>query len=184
MVFTVLPLFVLFTLSHGAIYISRGFGDGDVVFPKPDGSILPPHCSHFRAACRAEAEGRYEDAFKVYESKYEECGSHGWSIEGGSRGSLSFVVFKTTPCGLRVAVKRLTDPKECNILKLMTSKESQAACPGCFPAYYYFSNATKACYSEHVYSPLGFEQFLPIRQDLLIPRRLRCVLFVSRCNSV
>lgn len=55
------------------------------------------------------------------------------------------VVLKTTPCGLPVAIKRNT-PKECNLLRALAA----AASGKLFPAYYYYSNTTYACYSEHL----------------------------------
>lgn len=170
-----LCLISLFTVLNASAYISKDFDDGDVVFPKPAGTILPRHCSNFDAACRAEAEERYEDAFQIYESKYEECGSHGWNITGGAGGSTSFVIFKTTPCGLHVALKKSSDPKECNILKLMTSRKSEAVCPGCFPEYYYFSNSTNACYSELIHPIAPLSRVLPIKSSTLAgnPARLR-----------
>ena len=132
--------------------------DPDVVgylkLPTVDASKLPAHCLDFAAACAAEKNGDYERAFQLYEDKYDTCGVAGWTNEGHTSGSMHAVTFKATPCvsdtGLRVAIKGQYTPKECKRLQQVTSRESQHKCPGCFPQYYYYSNKTRACYSEHI----------------------------------
>ncbi len=85
------------------------------------------------------------------------------------------VTFKTTPCGLRVAIKGviqfcanvlcirasadfvflrfmtgLATPKECLLLRKLTTGSARTECPGCFPQYFHYSNMTTACYSERM----------------------------------
>jgi hypothetical protein len=91
---------------------------------KIDVNNPPIGCKDFMDACIAEKEGRYGDAMRLYEAKYATCGDFGWSTEGYSDGSYYTVVFKTTPCGMPVAVKGLQTPKDCLRLKELTTGAS------------------------------------------------------------
>jgi serine/threonine protein kinase len=111
---------------------------------------VPAACTNFSEACAAEAAQKYEKAIQIYEERYEQCGDFGWNVTGSSSGSNEVVTFKTTPCGLRVAIKAAHSPKECTVLRFLSSRTVQQECPGCFPKYYFLSNFTNACYSEAV----------------------------------
>lgn len=121
---------------------------GTMKLPSVDPAALPTRCRDFNELCSLETEGMFELAFAGFEERYTECGDFGWSVDGSAHGSEYSVTFKTTPCGTRTAVKGLRTPKECTALKLLTTGQSAAECPGCFPQHYYYSNTTKACYSE------------------------------------
>lgn len=114
----------------------------------PASAIRNPVCNNFTAACAAEKEGRFTDAFIFYESVYSECGDLGWGDVGAGRGAHSVAFLRTTPCGMPVAVKRMRFSTECDVLQLVTTPEAVAACPGCFPRCYYYSRATLADYVE------------------------------------
>ena len=116
--------------------------------PAVDKARLPDSCRDFTAACAAERKGDLETAFKLYEDKYDTCGDVGWEDFGHKHGASDSVTFKVTPCGLKTAVKGLLIPKECNRLRQLTTGDAARECPGCFPQYFYYSNKTRACYSE------------------------------------
>jgi serine/threonine protein kinase len=112
---------------------------------------LPPHCKSFDHICALEAQRRYSEAFERYEERYEACGDWGWTLEGDSHGNDAAVAFKTTPCGTRVAIKGSRYnrtiahiQKECLTLQRL----DDGSCEGCFPKYYFYSNRSRACYSE------------------------------------
>lgn len=124
---------------------------GLYVLPQVVQTELPRSCFDHSAACRAEAAGDYETAIRLHEEKYDVCGDVGWSLQGHAAGSNDYVVFKTTPCGLPVAVKAARrTAKECHVLKNLTLGTAYNECPGCFPRYYFLSEKTRACYSEFV----------------------------------
>lgn len=105
----------------------------------------PPHCSNFKEVCKLEAAKKFEQAVRIYESRYPNCSDHGWSLTGYRVGSNDWVEFKTTPCGLPMAIKVTRHTaKECTVLKMLTTGRAYDECPGCFPRYYYRSNATRA----------------------------------------
>lgn len=141
---------------------------GTFTLPTVDKSTLPTVCNDFAAACDAEKEKDYETAIKLYEEKYKTCGDHGWRVIGHGKGSNDFVVFKVTPCGLRVAIKASRSGKECTALKVLTNGDAYDACRGCFPRFYFQSNFTNACYTEHVRSLpfVGFDALVPQERDL------------------
>jgi serine/threonine protein kinase len=121
---------------------------------------LPPHCKSFDHICALEAQRRYSEAFERYEERYEACGDWGWTLDGNNRGYDAAVAFKTTPCGTRVVIKGSRHSntlqrieKECRRLQFLSSPPVSVECPRCFPVYYYFSNRTRACYSELVAHP-------------------------------
>ena len=122
---------------------------GQYELPNLDPETLPiAACNEWSEACSAEAEGRYSDAFRIYESKYSTCGDYGWVVIGRGEGLDKNVMYKRSPCGLRVAIKSANTPKECMRLKQLTTGTSAFECYGCFPKYYWYSPMTTACYSE------------------------------------
>jgi hypothetical protein len=123
---------------------------GTYQLPNLTSTVLPAMCNDFADACAAEAAGDHYLAIKLYEERYPVCGDHGWNLIGHSQGFNDFVLFKTTPCGLPVAIKSAVHPAECIILKHLTVSASSGICPGCFPRFYYLSNFTQACYTEDV----------------------------------
>jgi hypothetical protein len=123
---------------------------GTYVLPNMTSFELPRACFDFSGACAAEATGQYEKALQLYEDKYPVCGDHGWKLTGHAQGSNDYVTFKVTPCGLHVAIKQASHPKECLVMKQLTQGRARESCPGCFPQYYYLSNATQACYAEFI----------------------------------
>lgn len=124
----------------------------DLVVTQP----LPPQCTDFDVMCKLEATGNYIEVFLQYETRYSTCGDHGWSLEGSAGGFDAAVAFKTTPCGTRVAVKGSRRNasiehirRECEVLQMLSSDtEIQQMCPRCFPRHYFYSNISRACYSE------------------------------------
>ncbi len=92
----------------------------------------------------------------MYEARYEACSDHGWSLDGHAGGEDSYVAFKTTPCGTRVAVKGSRRnatiqhiQRECEVLRSLSGDAEVAkSCAHCFPKYYYYSKTSRACYSE------------------------------------
>jgi serine/threonine protein kinase len=146
-------LFVLLSTASFTVLATPTFSPDRVglySLPKISSHALPAVCGNFSEACAAEAAEKYELAMQLYEERYEQCGDHGWNITGRSSGSNEVVTFKTTPCGLRVAIKAAHTPKECSVLRFLSSRTVQQECPGCFPRYYFLSNFTHACYSEAV----------------------------------
>lgn len=136
---------------------------GLLELPRLPPDQLPSACLNFSAECALEAAGDFEPAFRAYEARYAQCGDAGWRTVGTAHGQTTEVVFKATPCGSKVVVKAgltsrsdLNSVKDCRALKLLTAHGADAECPGCFPRYYYFSNITRACYTEFVPSARRF----------------------------
>jgi serine/threonine protein kinase len=124
---------------------------GVMDLPTIEPAKLPPHCKSFDHICALEAQRRYSEAFERYEERYEACGDWGWTLEGDSHGLDAAVAFKTTPCGTKVVVKASRSErtiehiqKECLTLQRL----DDGSCEGCFPKYYFYSNRSRACYSE------------------------------------
>ena len=132
---------------------------GVIDLPSIDPSAVPDFCRNFDDMCRDERSLKYESAFTAYESRYERCGDYGWNLTGQNRGYDAAVGFKTTPCGLHTAIKGSRRPstilnieKDCHRLKLLNSPAIAAECPACFPRAFFYSELTKACYSEYINS--------------------------------
>lgn len=150
--------------------VAKPFDDtkvGMLTLPNIDPDHVPQECKSFTAACAAERDQNYELAFQLYEARYNQCGDYGWTFQGKSSGSSYTVAFKTTPCGLPVAIKTLPDPRECFQLKRVASGGALQECPGCFPRWYWYGNDTKACYSEFVARNGSWEDALPARSKEL-----------------
>lgn len=171
-------LFLLtITLLSSVWAVVHPSSDRDVVGePVPNAAA---HCADFTAACSAEASGQLAEAFQLYEKKYEECGSSGWRPMGAGEGSRSVVMLRRTPCGLGVAVKKIFDRRECEILQL--AEASQAACPGCFPRCYYHSNTTFGAYME-----LLPNDTIPLVQFFRSPPHIRAIksLFLQGLSAI
>jgi hypothetical protein len=136
--------------KHSGKYHSNAIGAYDLpIIPETELRVRVT-CTQFSEACAAEAAGKFDTAIQLYEKKYAECGDVGWNITGHAAGSNDFVVFKTTPCGLHLAIKQAKHTKECLLMKNLTTGGAYNACPGCFPRFYFLSNFTRACYTEYV----------------------------------
>ena len=155
-----LPVFTRSVMSAGSTTVTLppfnasqvGLLDSDLAAPK----LIPPACKQFDDICDIESSANYEQAFQMYEARYEACGDHGWSLDGHSSGEDSYVAFKTTPCGTRVVVKGSRRnatiqhiQRECEVLRSLSGDAEVAkSCAHCFPKYYYYSKTSRACYSE------------------------------------
>lgn len=122
-----------------------------------DPSAMPPFCFDFSVTCALEKEMRYEAAFQLYEERYKVCGDAGWTLQGSTHGLDAQVAFKTTPCGTIVAVKGSREidtlshiKQECTVLKELSENAKKDRSVGYFPAYYYWSPRSQACYSGFV----------------------------------
>lgn len=139
---------------------------GTVQLPHWEADNVPPACTDFQAICKLEALRTYDQAFAEYEARYATCGDWGWSTQGGGAGLDAYVFFKTTPCGLRVAVKgsrevgaQHRNAKSCHILRELTEAHHREGGPQRFPTFYHYSNATSVCYSELVYPTVSFKPY-------------------------
>ena len=181
-----LILTLLFT-STWAQKLSKYAPDvvGLYTLPKIDRGRLPPQCGDFKAACAAERAGDFDTAFRLYEDKYDNCSDVGWTDFGHKHGSADSVTMKTTPCNtLKTAVKGLRRTKECDILRLLTTGDAAHECPGCFPQYYYYSNKTRACYSEFIPAVPVTRFMAPHRNYTLQQMRVVRVLFQQGVRAV
>jgi hypothetical protein len=134
---------------------------GVVKLPRDWLTKSPPHCTIIpETVCAAEAGGDFSTAFQYYESRITECGMSGWKLVAhlGAGHAAAASAWKT-PCGLGVAVKDTRRPyliphikHDCLTLRLLSSYLEDASCDGCFPRFFYFSNLTGVCYSQHVVS--------------------------------
>jgi tRNA A-37 threonylcarbamoyl transferase component Bud32 len=110
------------------------------------------------SVCAAEGGGNFPFAFQYYENRITECGMSGWRLVAQlGAGHAAAVSAWVTPCGLPVALKDTRRPylvphiqHDCAILQSLSSYLDDPDCNGCFPRFFFFSNATGVCYAQHV----------------------------------
>jgi hypothetical protein len=149
---------ILLVNSHAKSDMLSATAIGTYKLPKINKAVAAAHCQKPTAICEVEARGEYNRAFTQYEKRFDTCGMSGW-VEAGmlGHGHAGSVALRKTPCGLSVAMKgsrRINQARhtqyDCEVLELLTRYLEDPRCDGCFPRYYYFSNLTNICYSEHV----------------------------------